>query len=222
MKLPLSSICYCGSKPSRWMKEDFGVVAAALQRTYPAVDEVHGFLVENGLRDALRGNKPTQKRGARQIVDPTIRMFCGVAIGETPLMKSFRVVTISGGKVYGNPESLLQLQDWDDDWAEKDDLETSIGCALSELEVATADASDLAKVAGSRPWESRTVPKKRTTENKHGEPVVKRRRDEGKKPATCAGCGKKFLSKSQTFVNSIVHGDCINCPGCGAFKAKYD
>ena len=178
--------------------------------------------MRDGLRDALRGNKPTQSRGAKQIVEPTIGLFRDLATGHSPLMRSFKAVTVYRGMVYGNPESLDLLQGWDDAWTEKADLERSIGYKISELEVATADASDLAKVAGSRPWESRTVPKKRTTENKHGEPVVKRRRDEGKKPATCAGCGKKFLSKSQTFVNSIVHGDCIDCPGCGAFKAKYD
>ena len=37
------------------------------------------------------------------------------------------------------------------------------------------------------------MPKKRTTENELGEPVLKKRRDEGKKPATCGACGNKFL-----------------------------
>jgi hypothetical protein len=153
-------------------------------------------------------------------------MFGAVALGETPLMKSFRVVTISAGKVYGNPESLLQLQSWDDDWEEKANLETSIGCALSELEVATVDASDLAKVAGSRPWEARTVPKRRTTKDEHGEPVLKKRRDEGKKPATCTACGHKWPSKSQLFRAlrgaKGSSGSFIACARCGQFAAKYD
>jgi len=202
------------------MNEDFAVVAAALQKKYRGVYDVHEFLVGNGLRDALLGNKPTRRCGAKQIVDPTFRMFGAVALGETPLMKSFRVVTISRRKVYGNPESLDQLQSWSDDWKEKKDLETTIGCPLSELEVATADASDLVTVAGARPWSGggHTVPKKRTTEDKYGEPVLKKLRDEGKKPATCTACGHKWPSKSTRFKN----GGCIECTRCGTFKAKYD
>jgi len=73
------------------------------------------------------------------------------------------------------------------------------------------------KIDGCRPWESRTVPKKRTTENELGKTVLKKRRDEGKKPATCAGCGHKWPSKSTTF-----NGGFIRCTRCGAFKAKYD
>ena len=175
------------------MREDFEVVAAALQKKYPGLYDVHGFLVENGLRDALVGNTPTRTRGAMQILDPTVCLFRDLATGNSPLMRSFRVVTISGTKVYGNPESLDQLQSWSDDWKEKKDLETTIGCPLSELEVATADASDLEKVGGARPWEAKTVPKKRTTKDKYGEPVRKKLRDEGKKPATCGACGNKFL-----------------------------
>ena len=134
------------------------------------------------------------------------------------MMKSFRVVTVFRGKVYGNPESLTLLQGWDDAWAEKADLEKSIGYKISDLEVATVDASDLAKVAGSRPWEARTVPKRRTTKDEHGEPVRKKLRDEGKKPATCTACGHKWPSKSTKFKN----GGCIMCTRCGAYKAKYD
>ena len=217
-RLPLKDICYCGAKPRSRLKDDFVVVAAALQKKYPGVYDVHGFLVDNGLRDALLGNRPTMTRGARQIIDPTIRMFGALALGESPLIKSFRAVTVSRGMVYGNPESLQQLQGWDDDWAEKADLETSIGYKISELEVATVDASELAKVAGSRPWEARTVPKRRTTEDKYGEPVLKKRRDEGKKPATCTGCGHKFVSKAKTFVNGCF----IRCTRCEQYEAKYD
>ena len=73
--------------------------------------------------------------------------------------------------------------------------------------------TDLVTVAGSRPWEARTVPKKRTTENKHGEPVLKKRRDEGKKPASCSACGNKFLTGS-TPPKQIY---CVRGtkPGCG-------
>ena len=54
----------------------------------------------------------------------------------------------------------------------------------------------------------------------HGEPVLKKLRDEGKKPATCTTCGHPFLSKSKTkFKNG---GDFIQCSRCGAWKAKYD
>ena len=217
MDLSLSGICYTGDKPRARLRDDFDTVDRLLEETYSGVHKVHDFLRRNGLRDALRGNTPTRTRGARQILLPTIRMFGAVALGETPLMKSFGVVTISRRKVYGKPESLDQLQSWSDDWKEKKDLETTIGCPLSELEVATVDASDLVKVGGGLPWESRTLPKNRTTKDEHGEPVRKKLRDEGKKPATCP-CGHKFLSKSKTFFN----GGCIKCLRCGAFKAKYD
>ena len=187
---------------------------------------MHDFLRQNGLRDALRGNTPTRTRGARQIIDPTISMFRALALGDQPLMKSFRVVTVFRGKVYGNPESLTLLQGWDDAWAEKADLEKSIGYKISDLEVATVDASDLAKVAGSRPWEARTVPKRRTTKDEHGEPVLKKRRDEGKKPATCTACGHKWPSKSQLFRAlrgaKGSSGSFIACARCGQFAAKYD
>ena len=218
MELSLVGICYCGDKPRARLRDDFDTVDRLLEETYSGVHKVHDFLRRNGLRDALRGNTPTRTRGARQILLPTIRMFGAVALGETPLMKSFGVVTISRRKVYGKPESLDQLQSWSDDWKEKKDLETTIGCPLSELEMATVDASDLVTVAGARPWEARTVPKRRTTEDKHGEPVRKKLRDEGKKPATCTGCGHKWPSKSTKFKN----GGCIMCTRCGAYKAKYD
>jgi hypothetical protein len=144
-------------------------------------------------------------------------MFAALAAGERPLIKSFGAVTVFRGKVYGNPESLRQLQGWSGDWAVTKKLETSIG-KISDLEMATVDASELVKVAGSRPWEARTVPKRRTTKDEHGEPVLKKRRDEGKKPATCTGCGHKWPSKSTKFKN----GGCIMCTRCGAYKAKYD
>ena len=211
-------ICYTGDKPHARLQDDFETVDRLLEEKYSGVHKVHRFLVRNGLRDALRGNKPTRRCGARQILSPTIRMFGAVALGETPLMKSFGVVTISRRKVYGKPESLDQLQSWSDDWKEKKDLETTIGCPLSELEVATVDPSELVNVAGSRPWEARTVPKRRTTKDKYGEPVLKKLRDEGKKPATCGGCGKQFFSSTIVFKN----GGCIKCAGCGAYKAKYD
>ena len=218
MKMPLSDICYCGDKPRRRLKEDFEAVDAALKKKYRAVYDVHYFLERNGLRDALRGNKPTQKRGARQILSPTISTFRALALGERPLIKSFGAATVFRGKVYGNPESLTLLQGWDDAWTAKKDLEASIGYKISDLEMATVDASELVKVAGSRPWEARTVPKRRTTKDEHGEPVLKKRRDEGKKPATCTGCGHKWPSKSTKFKN----GGCIMCTRCGAYKAKYD
>ena len=70
------------------------------------------------------------------------------------------------------------------------------------------------------------MPKRRTTEDKYGEPVLKKRRDEGKKWATCTGCGHQFLSakkvpaKSRSgFINSEGF---IACAGCGQNKAKYD
>ena len=65
---------------------------------------------------------------------------------------------------------------------------------------------------------ARTLPKRRTTTNQHGEPVRKKLRDEGKKPATCTACGHKWPSKSTRFKN----GGCIECTRCGTFKAKYD
>ena len=218
MRLPLSSICYCGDKPGSRLRDDFDLVAEALEKKYPAVDEVHGFLVDNGLRDALRGNTPTKTRGAFQILNPTVSMFRDLAKGTTPLMRSFKAVAISAGMVYGNPESLTLLQGWGDDWKEKKKLETTIGYKISELKVATVDAGDLVNVAGARPWEARTMPKSRTTEDQYGETVLKKLRDEGKKPATCGACCHQFLSASKTFKN----GDFIRCLRCGAFKAKYD
>ena len=211
-------ICYTGDKPYARLQDDFDTVDRLLEEKYSAVHKVHGFLVRNGLVPALRGNTPTTRRGARQILNPTVNMFRSLATGDMPVIKSFKAVSISGGKVYGNPESLTLLQGWSDDWKEKKDLETTIGCPLSELEMATVDASDLVTVAGARPWEARTVPKRRTTEDKHGEPVRKKLRDEGKKPATCTGCGHKWPSKSTKFKN----GGCIMCTRCGAYKAKYD
>jgi len=191
-----------------------------LEERYPGVYDVHNFLRRNGLRDALRGNKPTQSRGAKQIVEPTIGLFRDLATGHSPLMRSFKAVTVYRGMVYGNPESLDLLQGWDDAWTEKADLERSIGYKISELEVATVDPSELVKVAGSRPWESRTVPKKRTTENKHGEPVLKRLRDEGKKPATCP-CGNTFVSAAKLRPENPGI-KCVGKKGCGKFIAQYD
>ena len=190
-----------------------------LEEKYSGVHKVHGFLVRNGLVPALRGNTPTRKRGARQILNPTVNMFRTLALGDRPLIKSFKAVVISAGKVYGNPESLDLLQGWSDDWAEKAALETSIGCPLSELEVATADASELVKVAGGCTWSGGgpMLPKSRTTKDEHGEPVRKKLRDEGKKPATCTACGHKWPSKSKKFYNGF-----IKCARCTKFKAEYD
>ena len=217
MTISLKDICYTGPKPHCRLRDDFDEVDRLLEEKYPGVCDVHDFLRRNGLRDALRGNKPTRSRGAKQIVGPTISTFRALALGDRPLIKSFRVVTISDGMVYGNPESLDQLQSWSDDWKEKKDLETTIGCPLSELEVATVDASDLVKVGGGLPWESRTLPKNRTTKDEHGEPVRKKLRDEGKKPATCTACGHKWPSKSKKFYNGF-----IKCARCTKFKAEYD
>ena len=63
------------------------------------------------------------------------------------------------------PESLTLLQGW------------------SDLE-GVADAELSSRAWTTRSSESITVPKRRTTEDKYGEPVLKKRRDEGKKPAT--------------------------------------
>ncbi|CAH0363869.1 unnamed protein product [Pelagomonas calceolata] len=213
-RLPLSEICYTGDKGRGRLRDDFDEVDRLLEEKYPGVHKVHDFLRQNGLRDALRGNKPTRTRGARQIVTPTCTLFQGLATGHTLVIKSFRALTVSAGMVYGNPESLDLLQGWDDDWAEKAALETSIDCKISDLEMATVDASDLAKVGGARPWESITVPKRRITENQHGEPVLKKLRDEGKKPATCFACGNKFL-----YGGGLTAG--FRCargtkPGCGS------
>ena len=82
---------------------------------------------------------------------------------------------------------------------------------------AAFDADDLVKVGGCRPWESRTVPKKRTTKDEHGEPVRKKLRDEGKKPATCP-CGNTFFSSAK--LSSKRPG--IPCRRCGGNSAKYD
>ena len=212
-------ICYTGDKPYARLQDDFETVDRLLEEKYPGVRAAHNFLVGNGLRDALVGNKPTRRRGARQILHPTVGLFGLIATGGSPLIKSFKAVVISAGKVYGNPESLDLLQGWSDDWAEKAALETSIGCPLSELEVATADASELVKVAGGCTWSGGgpMVPKKRTTENKYGEPVLKKRRDEGKKPATCTACGHKWPSKAKKFVHGF-----IQCARCMRYKAEYD
>ena len=191
-----------------------------LEEKYPGVYDVHNFLRQNGLRDALRGNKPTRSRGARQIIDPTIGLFRDLATGHSPVIKSFRAVTVFRGMVYGNHDSLRQLKGWSGDWAVTTKLETSIGYKISDLEVATVDPSELVKVAGSRPWESRTVPKKRTTENKHGEPVLKRLRDEGKKPATCP-CGNTFVSAAKLRPENPGI-KCVGKKGCGKFIAQYD
>jgi hypothetical protein len=218
--LSLSGICYTGDKSYCRLRDDFDEVDRLLEEKYPGVYDVHNFLRQNGLRDALRGNKPTRTRGAFQILNPTVNMFREVAKGTTPLMRSFKVVAISAGMVYGNPESLTLLQGWGDDWKEKKDLEASIGYKISDLEMATVDASELVNVAGSRPWEARTVPKRRTTKDEHGEPVLKRLRDEGKKPATCP-CGNTFVSAAK-----VRPGNpgikCVGKKGCGKFIAQYD
>ena len=212
-------ICYTGDKPHARLQDDFETVDRLLEEKYPGVRAAHNFLVGNGMRDALVGNKPTEKRGARQILNPTVNMFRSLATGDMPVIKSFKAVSISGGKVYGNPESLTLLQVWSDDWKEKKDLETTIGCPLSELEVATADASDLVKVAGSNSWSGggHMLPKSRTTKDEHGEPVRKKLRDEGKKPATCP-CGNTFFSSAK--LSSKRPG--IPCRRCGGNSAKYD
>ena len=210
MKLPLKDVCYGGSKRRERMREDFEAVDAALKKKYRAVYDVHYFLERNGLRDALRGNTPTKTRGAKQIVGPTICLFRDLGTGHSPLIKSFRAVTVCRGMVYGNPESLDLLRGWRGDWAVTVDLEKSIGYKLSDLKVATVDPSELVNVAGSLPWEARTVPKKRTTENERGEPVLKKRRDEGKKPASCSACGNKFLTGSTKQIR-CVRG---TKPGC--------
>ena len=217
MDLSLVGICYTGDKPRARLQDDFETVDRLLEEKYPGVRAAHNFLVGNGMRDALVGNKPTQKRGARQILSPTISMFRALALGERPLMKSFGAATVFRGKVYGNPESLTLLQGWDDAWAEKADLEKSIGYKISDLEVATVDASDLAKVAGSLPWEARTVPKRRTTKDKYGEPVLKKLRDEGKKWAACP-CGHRFLTRAK--VRPGRPG--LKCQGCGKPRAQYE
>ena len=221
MDLSLSGICYTGDKPRARLRDDFDTVDRLLEETYSGVHKVHDFLRRNGLRDALRGNTPTRTRGARQIIDPTIGLFRDLATGHSPVIKSFRAVTISDGMVYGNVDSLRQLKGWSGDWAVTTKLETSIGCKISDLEMATVDASDLVTVAGSRPREARTVPKRRTTKDEHGEPVLKKLRDEGKKPATCTRttCGCKFLSSSKER-NGFVQ--CPRGKGCGQYTAQYD
>ena len=64
------------------------------------------------------------------------------------------------------------------------------------------------------------MPKKRTMKNESGERVLKKRRDEGKKPATCTACGHPFLSKSTKFEKGFIR--CPESKGCGQWKAKYD
>ena len=61
------------------------------------------------------------------------------------------------------------------------------------------------------------MPKKRTMKDESGERVLKKRRDEGKKPATCP-CGHQFLSKCK--LSSKRPG--IPCGRCGGNSAKYD
>ena len=179
-------------------------------------------MVAHGLRDPLAGGKPTIRNGrlrsAYDVVSPTFSSINDLPAGKSPLIKTMRVALIREQKFFGHPKTLEELNAYDRAWPITKRLEAEIGCEVSELTAAAFDADDLAKVDGCRPWEKRTVPKKRTTKDEHGEPVLKKRRDEGKKPATCGGCGKQFLSKSETFRN----GGCIKCPRCFAFKAKYD
>ena len=85
------------------------------------------------------------------------------------------------------------------------------------------DADDLVTVGGGRRWESRTVPKKRTRKDESGERVLKRRRDEDGKPATCTACGNKFFSKAKPV--AARGGFYITCGGkknCRKVAAKYD
>ena len=101
------------------------------------------------------------------------------------------------------------------DWDITQRLEAKIGCKVSELTAAEVSEDDLVKVDGCRPWESRTLPKKRTMKDESGERVKKKRRDEGKKPATCSACGNKFLT------GSTKPGATIRCvrgtkSGCGS------
>ena len=68
------------------------------------------------------------------------------------------------------------------------------------------------------------MPKKRTMKNESGERVLKKRRDEGKKPATCTACGNKFFSKSKPNPPKKPGITCVNGTkkGCGKSVAQYD
>ena len=210
--------CNTSRKRGDILAEDWDETDRLFAELHPAIYKIHNLLAAHGLRDALAGGKPTRTRSALKVVGPTFRAVNQLPDGASPLIKTMDVALISEQKFFGHPATLKAFDAYDPAWPITKRLEAEIGCEVSELTAAAFDADDLVKVGGCRPWESRTVPKKRTTKDEHGERVLKKRRDEGKKPATCAGCGHKFLSATKTFKN----GGCIKCSRCWLYKAKHD
>ena len=179
-------------------------------------------MAAHGLRDALAGGKPTRKRSAYDVVAGTFNNINALPNGTSPLIKTMRVALFREKVFFGHPATLEAFHAYDPAWPITTRLEAEIGCKVSELTAAAFDADDLVTIDdGGRPWESRTVPKKRTKENERGERVLKKRRDEGKKPATCTACGNKFRSASgKTSGFTCVRG---TKSGCGKSAwTKFD
>ena len=225
-KVRPTDFCTQSKKRCMILAEDWDEKDRLFAELHPAIYKIHGLLAAHGLRRALAGGKPTLKRTARgaskyesayDIVSPTFSAVNALPDGASPLIKTMRVALISEQKFFGHSATLEAFHAYDPAWPITQRLEAEIGCKVTELTAAAFDADDLAKVGGGRRWETKTVPKKRTMKDESGERVKKKRSDEGKKPATCAGCGHPFLSKSKTFVKGF-----IRCSRCHQWEAKYD
>ena len=219
-KVRPAGLCYLGDSYSRWMREDVEAATTRFKEQQPAVYKIHEFLALHGLRASLDDFKPNRRVGFGRAIEPTFTLCNDLANGSSPLLKTIKpaVIIKETKKCFGNDATLTSMCAWDRGWGITERLEAAIGCKVSELTAAEVDADDLAKVDGCRPWEKRTVPTKRTTVNELGERVKKKRRDEGKKPATCPDCGNTFPYggyKTEGFM-------CVGTEGCGKFNCKLD
>ena len=214
--------CTTSTKAGPRLAEDWDEINKLFAERHPAIHKIHGLLAAHGLRDALAGGKPTRKRSAYDVVAGTFNNINALPNGTSPLIKTMRVALFREKVFFGHPATLEAFHAYDPAWPITTRLEAEIGCKVSELTAAAFDADDLVTIDdGGRPWESRTVPKKRTKENERGERVLKKRRDEGKKPATCTACGNKFRSASgKTSGFTCVRG---TKSGCGKSAwTKFD
>ena len=216
--------CTTSTKAGPRLAEDWDEINKLFAERHPAIHKIHGLLVAHGLRDPLAGGKPARRNGrvrsAYDVVSPTFCSINDLPNGTSPLIKTMRVALIRNQEFFGHPDTLKAFDAYDPAWPITKRLEAEIGCEVSELTAAAFDADDLVKVGGCRPWESRTLPKKRTRENKHGELVKKKRSDERKKRATCSACGNKFLSASAKTAGFVcVRG---TKSGCGSRQTKFD
>jgi len=221
--------CTKSRKMGERLAEDWDEKDRLFAERHPAIHKIHGLLVAHGLRDALAGGKPTRSHGrvrsAYDVVSPTFCSINDLPNGTSPLIKTMRVALFREKVFFGHPKTLEELNSYDPAWPITQRLEAEIGCKVKELTAAAFDPDDLVTIETGERYEStsRTVPKKRTKENERGERVLKKRRDEGKKPATCP-CGNKFLSNRKPNPPRQPGIPCVNGTkaGCGRAIAQYD